>query len=143
MIGQTHEAALWYQTPEQRELAKTAICECFAADGEDHGLVFGPVTFCDADLNSRRAPKPPEEGAKLLLGEATVLGVKPTRGERFVLDLDTKSLNILRKVTQDAWMKVKGSKPLTIDEIDRVIAETSQKTIERMLEYAYEQQRTC
>lgn len=142
MIGQTYECALWYQTPEQRRLAEEAIGECFQADSADEGIIFGPITFSDMDLNSNRAPTPPEEGAKLLVGEAVAIGVQATTGEKFVLDLDAKDLAKLRQVTQAAWMKVKGSKPLTIDEIDRVIAETSQLTIEKMLQYAYEQRRT-
>ncbi len=142
MIGQTYECALWYQTPEQRRLAQEAISECFQADSDDEGIVFGPITFSDMDLNSNRAPTPPEDGAKLLVGEAVAVGVKPSNGEKFMLDLDAKDLATLRNVTQAAWMRVKGSKPLTIDEIDRVIAETSQITIEKMLQYAYEQRRT-
>lgn len=137
MIGQAREAALWYKTPEQRAQAEGVIREVFHSDALEGGLIFGPLSFEDADLASRRAPKPPEDGAKLLVGSACVLAISATPGEKFVLDLNAKDLAILRKVTQDAWMKYPSAKPLSVDQIDKVIAETSQDVLEKMLQYAH------
>lgn len=137
MIGQTQEAAIWYKTPEQREQAKRYIQSAFNYDEGTHGLIFGPIVYTDADLNSRRAPKPPEPGAKLLIGEAMVLGVQPTRGEQFVANLDQRDLETLRNLTQKAWM-ADGSKPLPLDRLDQVIADTAPDVMDKMLRYGHE-----
>lgn len=128
---------MWYKTAEQRELAKDYIREAFRYDEQSVGVIYGNIEFSDADLSTRRAPKPPEEGAKLLIGEAIVVAHEPTPGERFLLDLGVKDLEILRKVTQDAWMKG-GYKPLPTDELDKVIALTGPDVLEKMLRYAHE-----
>lgn len=134
-VGEMREAAMWYKTPDQREHAKAYINEIFNYDELTSGLIFGPIVYSDADLNSVRAPEPPEEGAKLLIGEAKIIAIKPTIGEEFVLNLGTKDLNTLREVTQRAWLKYPDNKPMSVDDLDKVIAMTAPDVIDKMLRY--------
>jgi hypothetical protein len=136
LLGELREASIWYKTPEQREQAKDYIREAFRYDEQELGVKYGHVEFKDADLSKDRAPAPPEPGAKLLVGEAPVIGLEPTRGERFVLDLDMKDLNMLRKVTQDAWTRG-GLEPLPLDELDKVIAKTAPDVMDKMLQWGH------
>lgn len=68
-IGEMREAAMWYATPEQREKAREYIKAAFEYDEKEHGAIFSEIEFTDEDP-SRRAPNPPERGAKLLVGKA-------------------------------------------------------------------------
>lgn len=127
---------MWYKTTDQREQAKDYIRAAFQFDQDSVGVVYGEIEFTDADLSKRNAPPPPEQNAKLLVGEAKVVAYKPTRGERFLIDLDTKDLELLRRVTQQAWTKG-GYKPLPTDELDKVISLTGPDVLEKMLEYGH------
>lgn len=132
-------AALWYKTPEQRQKAEQAIREVFSEDAQTLGYVFGELTFYDADLNANNTPEPPEPDCRLLVGEAPLLGFEVSEGERFVLDLDAKDLALLRKLTQEAWLKYPDNKPMPVDELDRVISLTGPDVIEKMLRYGHKQ----
>lgn len=135
-----HLASLWYKTPEQRKQAESVIGEVFAEESQQ-GYIFGPIRFYDADLSARNTPEPPDAETKLLVGEADLLAIVPTRGEKFVLDLDSKDLALLRKLTQEAWLKYPDNKPMPADELDRVISLTAPDVIDKMLRYGHEQSR--
>lgn len=132
--GDMQTASMWFVTPDQKENAKPYIQAAFDRDRDAFGVTFDRVTF--AVMSPELAPPPVELGARILVGEARVLSFQPHNMAEaiFMMELDPRDLDRLRRITQTEHRKLNPQTILTVDQLDRMVAHIGPELGERLLQ---------
>ena len=124
--GDALETAIWMDGTETEELKsrfERDLQATLAGMAADQGVIIGPLMMVEKKPGEDRVPPVPDGvqgmNVRLLVGEARVVGQLPTEAPwNFVMDLDSKDLRRLRKLTRRA-----APSSLTDEECDEIINE--------------------
>lgn len=125
--GEKRQVSLWYSGLEQLAKAQLLIEQAFRFEEEELNVKYDYVKYYAIDL-----PNPPEEGARVLVGESTLIddGFEKFDTYAFTKTLSNSDLERLRQITQKQWLKVHpDAKPLPVQTLDAIIAEEGYKRI--------------
>lgn len=135
-LGEIRQASLWFKD-KHRKQAEKYLKSVFDSDTEEYGVIFSSIRFLEV-YNHQLIP--PEPDAKILMAEAVVNGFKSVKSDdmNFLMDLDSKNLNLLRDITQNAYLKLNPSKPpLPLDKLDNLVGRIGYETADRLLRENY------